>query len=343
MSNNSNSNNNTGSAMRYPIDMSIEEQSDYIRFQFFKYKAPFKRGGDTKITGGASAEGYYGETREGSIGEKAGSDVLMYMPQDVSTSMSSSWGGKEISNAAAGALSMYSNYITDPDNKKLLQNFQAGLKGLAGMPTSAGAALVRMGLSATGAQSNLTQNDILGGTSGVILNPNTEVLFGGPAIRNIGFKFKMMARSEEEAKKMIRICRTFQFHAAPKLGMSVDLKDMFIRGLDGIAKVKTFGFFKDTDLHKKGKLKENEFAVNNFIQIPNLCLFKYMTGPDINPYLTQYKACAITNVDVNFTPDGSYSTLIGGYPSAVELSLSFVETKLIYQSEISTYEEAASN
>ena len=343
MSNNQNSNNNTGSAMRYPIDMSIEKESDYIRFQFFRYKAPFKRGGDVDIFGGASAEGYYGETGEGSIGEKAGSDVLMYMPQDVSTSMSSSWGGKEISNAAAGALSTYSNYITDPDDKNLLKNFQAGLKGVAGLPTSAGAALVRMGLSATGAQSNLTQNDILGGTSGVILNPNTEVLYGGPSIRNIGFKFKMMARSEDEAKKMLRICRTFQFHAAPKLGMSVDLKDMFIRGLDGIAKVKTFGFFQNTDLNKKGKLNEKEFAVNNFIQIPNLCLFKYMSGPDVNPYLTQYKACAITNVDVNFTPDGSYSTLIGGYPSAVELSLSFVETKLIYQSEISTSEESASN
>ena len=342
MSNNQNSNNNTGSAMRYPIDMSIEKESDYIRFQFFKYKAPFKRGGEV-TPGGASNEGYYGETGEGSIGVKAGGDVLMYMPQDVSTSMSSSWGGKEISNAAAGALSAYSNYITDPNDKNLLDNFQAGLKGLAGMPTSAGAALVRMGLSATGAQSNLTQNDILGGTSGVILNPNTEVLYGGPSIRNIGFKFKMMARSEDEAKKMLRICRTFQFHAAPKLGMSVDLKDMFIRGLDGIAKVKTFGFFKDTSLNKKGKLNDKEFAVNNFIQIPNLCLFKYMSGPDVNPYLTQYKACAITNVDVNFTPDGSYSTLIGGYPSAVELSLSFVETKLIYQSEISTFEEAASN
>ena len=68
-----------------------------------------------------------------------------------------------------------------------------------------------------------------------------------------------------------------------------------------------------------------------------------MTGNNVNTYLNQYKACALTNVDVNFTPDGSYSTLIGGYPSAVELSLSFVETKLIYQSEISTYEEAASN
>ena len=335
MSNNSNSNNNTGSAMRYPIDMSIEEQSDYIRFQFFKYKAPFKRGGDTKITGGASAEGYYGETREGSIGEKAGSDVLMYMPQDVSTSMSSSWGGKEISNAAAGALSMYSNYITEPDNKKLLDNFTAGLKGLAGMPTSAGAALVRMGLSATGAQSNLSQNDILGGTSGIILNPNTEVLFGGPSIRNIGFKFKMMARSKQEAQRMLQICRKFQFHAAPTMGVTNEFAGQLNQNLQLIASSKISSFFKGTELHKKKQMEKSKFTEqNNFIQLPDLCLFKYMVGPDVNPYLNQYKACALTNVDVNFTPDGSYSTLIDGYPSAVELSISLVETKIIYKSEI---------
>ena len=312
---------------RYPFDMSIEKQSDYIKFQFFKYKAPFQRGGE-------GLEGYYGESNEGSIGERAGDDILMYMPQDVSTSMSSSWGGKEISNAAAGALSAYSNYVTNPNDKDLLDNFQAGIKNLAGLPTSAGAALVRMGLSATGAQSNLSQNDVLGGTSGVILNPNTEVLFGGPSIRNIGFKFKMMARSQREAERMLKICRMFQFHASPKMGMDVDLRDMFVRGLDAVAKVKTFGFFKGSDLDKKGKINKDDFLVNNFIQIPNLCLFKYMSGPDINPYLTQYKACAITNVDVNFTPDGSYSTLIDGYPSAVELSISLVETKLIYQSQI---------
>ena len=105
--------------------------------------------------------------------------------------------------------------MTNPNQKQLIENFQAGIKGLAGLPTSAGASLVRMGLSATGAQSNLTQNDILGGTSGVILNPNTEVLFGGPSIRNIGFKFKMMARSKLEAQRMLQICRKFQFHAAP--------------------------------------------------------------------------------------------------------------------------------
>ena len=343
MSNNSNSNNNTGSAMRYPIDMSIEEQSDYIRFQFFKYKAPFKRGGDTKITGGASAEGYYGETREGSIGEKAGSDVLMYMPQDVSTSMSSSWGGKEISPAAAGALSGYANVIAGK-GKAALEQLQSGLAGLTSLPTSAGAALVRMGLSATGAQANLSQNDILGGTSGIILNPNTEVLFGGPSIRNIGFKFKMMARSKQEAQRMLQICRKFQFHAAPTMGVSNDFAGKLNQNLQLIASSNISAFFKGTELHKKKKMKESSFTEqNNFIQLPDLCLFKYMVGPDVNPYLNQYKACALTNVDVNFTPDGSYSTLIDGYPSAVELSISLVETKIIYKSEISVDPELVSN
>ena len=124
---------------RYPFDMSIEKESDYIRFQFFKYKAPFQRGQEGGVTGGANLSGYYGESNEGSLGEKYTDDILMYMPQDVSTSMSSSWGGKEISNAAAGALSAYSNYVTNPNQKQLIENFQAGIKGLAGLPTSAGA------------------------------------------------------------------------------------------------------------------------------------------------------------------------------------------------------------
>ena len=68
-----------------------------------------------------------------------------------------------------------------------------------------------------------------------------------------------------------------------------------------------------------------------------------MTGSDQNNIINQYKACAITNVDVNFTPDGSYSTLVGGYPSAVELTLGFVETKIIYRGEIDTSYENESN
>ena len=54
----------------------------------------------------------------------------------------------------------------------------------------------------------------------------------------------------------------------------------------------------------------------------------------MHPYLTQYKGLALTNVDINYTPDGSYSTYMGGYPSAVELSIQMVETKIVYKEDL---------
>ena len=54
---------------------------------------------------------------QGNIGKKAGQDVLLYMPQDVTTSMSTSWGGKEITNLAGVALTTYAN-ATDGQGKE---------------------------------------------------------------------------------------------------------------------------------------------------------------------------------------------------------------------------------
>ena len=317
---------------RYPSDLIINDQTDYIRFQFFEYKPPFY----TKDTDNASdilkedvkRKGYYGMDNEGNIGRKLDDDILMYMPQDVSTSMSTSWGGKEITNTAALALRGYANLTTGGDIAGAIKAVGSGVPGFAkGLPSSVAAGLVNMGLNATGVQTNLGINDILGGTAGVILNPNTEMLFGGPSIRNIGFKFKMAARSEREARNMLTICRRFQYHASAKFGGTSPIIGGVVQGLSN---------FGNSNKPKERKLtyqtKKIEYChSNNFISVPDLCLFKYMTGNNVNTYLNQYKACALTNVDVNFTPDGSYSTLVGGYPSAVELSLSFVETKIIYQ------------
>ena len=322
--------------LRYPRDLQISSQTDYINFKFFKYKPPFKRGG-------SGQSGYY-QGGEGNIDGKVLNELLMYMPQDVSTSMSTSWGGKEITNAAAGMLAGYANLSTG-DVGGVLQNVGAGLSGLNALPTTAATAVVRMGLNATGAQTNLTQNDILGGTAGIILNPNTELLFGGPSIRNIGFRFKMAARSEKEAQDMIRICRTFQYHAHAAFGGESTVTKAVLGGLFGepSSTGSNRGEERAADQNattQPSALSSDQISKlsnsNNFISIPDLCVFKYMTGGELNEYINQYKACAITNVDVNFTPDGSYSTLIGGYPSAVELSLTLVETKIIYKDQINT-------
>ena len=327
---------------RYPSDLIINDQTDYIRFQFFKYRPPFRTLAEDNETNYFKTDGkrvaYYGLTDEGNIGEKLDDDILMYMPQDVSTSMSTSWGGKEITNTAAIALRAYAN-LTGGDYDAAIQAVGSGVPGFTkGLPSSVAAGLVNMGLNATGAQTNLGMNDILGGTAGVITNPNTEMLFGGPSIRNIGFKFKMAARSEREARNMLTICRRFQYHASARFGGKSPIIAGVVKGLSN---------FGNKTQDKKSKISKDEIKSfadsNNFISVPDLCLFKYMTGNNVNTYLNQYKACAITNVDVNFTPDGSYSTLVGGYPSAVELTLGLVETKVIYKGEIETSYKNESN
>ena len=329
---------------RYPSDLIINDQTDYIRFQFFKYRPPFRTLAADNETNYFKTDGkrvaYYGLSGEGNIGEKLDDDILMYMPQDVSTSMSTSWGGKEITNTAAIALRAYAN-LTGGDYDAAIQAVGSGVPGFAkGLPSSVAAGLVNMGLNATGAQTNLGMNDILGGTAGVITNPNTEMLFGGPSIRNIGFKFKMAARSEREARNMLTICRRFQHHASAKFGGTSPIIGGVIKGLSNLG---------NSNKPKKEKTNVTDDQIfdyansNNFIGVPDLCLFKYMTGNNVNTYLNQYKACALTNVDVNFTPDGSYSTLVGGYPSAVELTVGLVETKIIYQGEIDTNYKGESN
>ncbi|CZR75367.1 hypothetical protein CDFC105_03946 [Clostridioides difficile] len=59
-----------------------------------------------------------------------------------------------------------------------------------------------------------------------------------------------------------------------------------------------------------------------------------MKGSKEHPYLPRFKMCAITNMDVNYTPDGAYATYKDGQPVAIGLSLSFQETKICFAEDI---------
>ena len=59
-----------------------------------------------------------------------------------------------------------------------------------------------------------------------------------------------------------------------------------------------------------------------------------MKGATEHTYVTQYKPCAISKVEVNYTPDGTYATYEDGAPVATELRVIFMETKLIFAHEI---------
>ena len=73
---------------------------------------------------------------------------------------------------------------------------------------------------------------------------------------------------------------------------------------------------------------------DNWIRVPNLCKFTFMHGDIPHPWLIQFKPCAISRVEVNYTSDGTVATYSDGAPVAVELSLNFMETKLIFSDEV---------
>ena len=60
-----------------------------------------------------------------------------------------------------------------------------------------------------------TGNQLLTRTTGSVLNPNMELLFQGPALRDFTFQFKLSPRSSKEAKKIIQIIRFFKQGMAP--------------------------------------------------------------------------------------------------------------------------------
>ena len=51
---------------------------------------------------------------------------------------------------------------------------------------------------------------LLSRTSGIVLNPNMQLLFNGPTLRPFSFTFKMSARSQSEAKIIITILNFFK-------------------------------------------------------------------------------------------------------------------------------------
>ena len=298
----------TGSgALRYP-NKDINENGDYVLFKFKKYQPPFGKNSSIKVNteGGFDSKVIdYNQSKEYKSAAAEGyKTIIMYMPEDVSTGFKANWGGKAFSNIGAGILKSAGAEGVD----KKLETFgnQAGNAFNKLLPMAGSAALQKAITKITG--DTISNNDIFGSISGAILNPNVELLFDSIDMRNFNLKFKLVPRNSEESGIINEICKTFKMCTLPSKNPG-----------------EIFGF-------------ENSGTGASFIGVPNLCQVSFMRGPKEHQALPRYKMCAITSVDVNYTPDGAYATYSDndnpGQPVAIELSIGFQETKLVFAEEI---------
>ena len=194
-----------------------------------------------------------------------------------------------------------------------LDNFGDTLSGMAQrLGATWSANTVRSSIQAiTG--DTLTNDEIYGAIGGIVTNPNTELLFNNMDMRTFQLKWKLVPRNSTEAEHVRGIINTLKKAMLP--GTSVDSVFEISWG-DGV---------------KSG-----------FISVPDLVRVSFMSGSGPASYLPQYKMCAITQVDINYTPDGSYATTYGadkttGGVVATEITVGFQETKLVYREEVERF------
>ena len=65
---------------------------------------------------------------------------------------------------------------------------------------------------------NVSINQLLAREGGQVFNPNMELLFNGPSLRNFNFTFKIMPRSADEAEEVKQIIRFFKKGMSAKAG-----------------------------------------------------------------------------------------------------------------------------
>ena len=298
-----------GGSVRYPHDMLIDEAEDFVMFDFYDYKPPFQDKKSVDDVGGESyanltlgdynATGYAGEYFK----DKAYPQILMYMPQDIQDAFAAKWEGKKFGQITTGLLASAGQ---DGNIKKLKTLGKTLDKTLEKSMVESAASIVT-GLAQRITGDTISAGDLFGGISGVARNPNVEVLFQSMELRTFDLTFKMTPFDDQDALRIEAIIKIFKMAMLPQYNLGDD--------------VDVFG-------------KDNKALDAGFIQVPKVCAVNFMRGSNRNRFLPRYKMCAITDVNVNYTPDNVYATIDRNMPVATELKISFMETKLVFSEDI---------
>ena len=71
---------------------------------------------------------------------------------------------------------------------------------------------------------NLSASGLLSATSGVVFNPNLEVLYEGPDFRTFNFQFNLFTKSRKDAESIFFIVETLRKASLPSVSTSDDIK-----------------------------------------------------------------------------------------------------------------------
>ena len=302
-----------GGILAYPLD--IDTDQDHMKITRYEYFRP------PDINNPQNRADYFSKKTSGpggkdllSTSNREGS-IILPMPKVVDTN-GAEWGESKVNvfglavgelAAAAGlgeiGSKKFSKFNAKGAAKQIEKDARKALDkredlDLGGKKGSFGdGAQLLMASAVTGvanaAGANISQNEFLARTGGRVLNPNAELLFEGPVLRDFNFDFTMIARSKDEGDEIRKIIRFLKVGMAPRYQNQVFLRTPKIFKLE----------------YKRGNRDLN--TVNRF-----------------NP-----SGLALRTLAVDYAPNGYWSAYQDSQPIALRMSLNFAELKPIYDDD----------
>ena len=330
-----------GRVLQYPIDLNTDLQ-DYFEIQIFKYRPAGNLPDITKSNQiGGGEGGYAGNSnqrgnRQNFRLQDLQSTIQLPMPPSIKDLNQVDWGSGAMSGLAASVMGPAINALLGGGGDRA--RFEAavndkevgGIKqfasqvmaytrgtreGVAGSVSALFQGLqdkqfrryemvnaIAQGVAALGI--NIEVDQAITRVSGAVRNPNLELLFKSPTLRNFSFTIRLTPRSSDESKRIRMIIRALKQHSAAKI---------------------------NPQLFKSGTSADGSNFLLGSPDVFKLRYIKAKTQKDIKG-LNKFKTCALNSISVDYTGEvGRFAAYEeDSQPVTTIISLSFTELTPIY-------------
>lgn len=124
---------------------------------------------------------------------------------------------------------------------------------------------------------------------GIAANPKKEQVFKGVDFRKFTFEYQFFPRDEAEAQNVMNIIEQFKLHMHPEFKSQLNYVWIYPSEFDII----------------------------------------YYSGGVENLHIHRHTSCVLEEMNVNYTPNGSFSVFANGMPTQINMSLGFKELQIL--------------
>ena len=264
----------------HPADLGTSKQ-DVIRFDMHEYVPG-------ELTQAGAGLGF--NSGSNNLGPSIGS-VTLPIPSGITDQNKADWGSNSMTALDIAKADVAKTAIFDG----LQEGAEKFLDYIEKAKSNSGAVASAVGNAFAAAAAGVDGQALLARTTGMVMNPNMELLFKGPTLRPFSFKFKLSPRGQTEADNIIQIIRFFKQGSAPIRSES----NLFLKS-PHVFKITYIHRGEQGELHKK---------------------------------LNAFKTCALQGFGVNYTPTGNYATYQDGTMVAYDINMSFTEITPIFNDD----------